>query len=68
MICFGWVFEHINHHSLFNVKSSLYIYIKYKRFGLVGFYCISTTEVYLMLNPVYTYIFRYMICKHKSKS
>ena len=28
---------HINHCGLFNAKSSLYIYIKYIRFGLVGF-------------------------------
>ena len=29
MIWFGWVLRHINHCRLFNVKSFLYIYIKY---------------------------------------
>ena len=47
---------HINHCRLFNAKSSLYIYIKYIWFGLVGFYGISTIVGYLMLNPLYTYI------------
>ena len=42
MIGFGWVLWHINHWWLFNVKSFLYIYIKYILFGLVGFYGIST--------------------------
>ena len=32
--------------------------------GLVGFYDISTIEGYLVPNPVYTYIWIYMICKH----
>ena len=41
---------------LFNAKSSLYIYIKYVGFGLVGFYGISTIVGYLMPNLVYTYI------------
>ena len=41
---------------LFNAKSSLYIYIKYIWFGLVGFYGISTIVGYLMPNPLYTYI------------
>ncbi len=41
---------------LFNAKSSLYIYIKYTGFGLVGFYGISTIVGYLMPNPLYTYI------------
>ena len=56
MIWFGWVLWHINHCRLFNAKSSLYIYIKYIWFGLVGFYGISTIVGYLMLNPVHTYI------------
>ena len=34
----GWVLWHINHCRLFNVKSSLYIYIRYIGFGWVGFY------------------------------
>ena len=55
MIWFGWVLWHINHCRLFNAKSSLYIYIKYIWFGLVGFYGISTVVGYLMLNPFYTY-------------
>ena len=33
-----------------------YIYIKYIRFGLVGFYGISTIVGYLMPNPLYTYV------------
>ena len=41
---------------LFNAKSSLYIYIKYIGFGLVGFYGISPIVGYLMPNPLYTYI------------
>ena len=38
MIWFGLVLWHINQYRLFNAKSSLYIYIKYIGFGLVGFY------------------------------
>ena len=37
-------------------KSSLYIYIKYIGFGLVGFYGISTIVGYLWLNSLYTYM------------
>ena len=40
----------------FNAKSSLYKYIKYIWFGLIGFYGISTIVGYLMPNPLYTYI------------
>ena len=62
MIWFGWVLWHINHCRLFNAKSSLYIYIKYVWFGLVGFYGISTIVGYLMPNPLYTYILNiYMV-------
>ena len=57
MIWFGWVLWHINHCRLFNAKSTLYIYIKYIQFGLVGFYGIVG---YLMQNPIYTYIFKYI--------
>ena len=53
---FGWDLWHINFCGLFNSKSSLYIYIKYIWFGLVGFYGISTIVGYLMPNPLYTYI------------
>ena len=56
MIWFGWVLCHINHSGLFNAKSSLYIYIKYILFGLVGFYGISTIVGYLMPNLLYSYI------------
>ena len=56
MIWFGWLLWHINPWRLFNAKSSLYIYIKYFWFGLVGFYGISTIVGYLMPNSVYTYI------------
>ena len=52
----GWILWHINHCRLFNAKSSLYIYIEYVRFGLVGFYGISTIVGYLMPNLLYTYI------------
>ena len=55
MIWFGWILWHINHCRLFNAKSSLYIYIKYIGFGLVGFYGISTIVGYLMPIPLYTY-------------
>ena len=65
MIWFGWVLWHINQCRLFNAKSSLYIYIKYIRFGLFGFYGISTIVGYLMPNPLFTYILNiYMICKY----
>ena len=52
----GSVLWHINHCRLFNAKSCFYIYIKYIGFGLVGFYGISTTVDYLMLNSFYTCI------------
>ena len=52
----GLVLWHINHCRLFNAKFSLYIYIKYIGFGLVGFYGISTIVGYLMPNSLYTYI------------
>ncbi len=55
MIWFGWVLWHINYCRLFNAKSSLYKCIRYIRFGLVGFYGISTIVGYLMPNPLYTY-------------
>ena len=56
LVCSGWVLWHINYCRLFNVKSSLYIFIKYMIwFGLVGFYGISTIVGYLMSNPLYTY-------------
>ena len=56
MIWLGWILWHINHCRLFNVKSSLYIHIKYIWFDFVVFYGISTLVGYLMVNPLYTYI------------
>ena len=56
MIWLGWLLWHINHCRLFNVKSSLYLYIKYIGFSLVGFYGISTIAGYFMSNPLYTNI------------
>ena len=56
-IWFGWVLWHINHCRLKNAKSALYIHIKYIGFGLVGFYSISTGGVYVMPNPLHTYIY-----------
>ena len=56
MFWFGWLLWHINNCRLFNAKSSLYIYIKYICFGLVGFYGILTIVGYLMPNRLYTYI------------
>ena len=53
---FGWVLLHINHCRSFDAKSSLYIYIKYIWFSLVGFYDISTIVGHLMPNPLHTYI------------
>ena len=55
-IWFGLVLWHINHYSLFNAKSSLYMYIKDIWFGWVGFYGISTNVDYLMPNLLYMYI------------
>ena len=56
MISFGWVLWHINHCRLFNDKSFLYTYIKYKGFCLIGFYGIPTIVGYLISNPLSTYI------------
>ena len=53
MIWFGWVFWQIKLCWLLNAKSSLYIYIKYIGFGLVGFYGISTIVGYLMSDSLY---------------
>ena len=49
---FGLILWHINHCRLFNAKSSLYIYIKYIWFSLVGFNGTSTIVGYLMPNPI----------------
>ena len=58
LVWFGLVLWYIKHCWLFNAKSSLYIYIKYKGFGWVVFCGISTIVAYLyvMPNPLYTYI------------
>ena len=50
----------IDHCKLFNAKSSLYIYIKYIGFVLVGFYGTSFIVGYLIPNPLYTYIIKYI--------
>ena len=57
MIWFGWVLLYTNHCKLFNAKSSLYTYILFIGFGLVGFYGISTILGYLMPNTLYIYIY-----------
>ena len=59
-IWLSWVLWHINQCRLSNVKSSLYIYIEYKWFGLVGFYGISTILGYLIPNTLYIYIYIYI--------
>ena len=46
-----------NRCRLFNDKSFLYIPIKYLRFGLVGFYGISTIVGYSMTSLLYIYIY-----------
>ena len=56
MIWSSWVLWRINHCRLFNAKSSLYIYIKYIGFCLVGFYGTTTIVGNLMPNLLYTYI------------
>ena len=38
------------------MPNPLYTYILNIWFRLIGFYCISTTEGYLMPTPFYTYI------------
>ena len=56
LVWFSLVLWHSNHYGLFNAKSSLYIYIEYIWFVLVGFYGISTIVGYFIPNPLYTYI------------
>ena len=57
MVWFDWVLWHINHCKFFNAKSSLYIYIKYIWFGLIGFYGISTiVSFFNAKSSVYIYI------------
>ena len=56
MIGFDWVLWHISPCTLFNAKSSLYIFIKYKSFSLVGFDGNSAIVCYLMPNRHYTYL------------
>ena len=53
---FSSVLWHINPCRLFNVSSSLYIYIWYIWFCPIGFFGISIIVEYLMPNAVYTYI------------
>ena len=57
LVGFCLVLWYINPWRLIYAKSSLYIYIKYIWFGLVGFYGISTIVGYLMPNSsLYRYI------------
>ena len=56
MTWFGWVLWYIDHFKSFNAKFSLYIYLRYIRFCLVGFYGTSTIVGYLMANLLYKYI------------
>ena len=56
IVWFGLILWHINHCRLFNAESSLYIYIKYIRFGLDWFYCTSNIVGYSMPNPFHTYV------------
>ena len=56
MIWLGWGLWQTNPCRLFNAKSSLYIYITYIGFGLVGFYGIPTLVGYSMPNHLCTYI------------
>ena len=51
---FSLVLLHINHCILFNINSSLYLYIKY--IFLAWFNGISTIVGYLKPNTFYTYI------------
>ena len=60
MIWSELVLWHINFCWLFNAKCSLYIYIKYIQFGLVGFYSISNAVGYLMRNHLYTHTHIYI--------
>ena len=61
LVWFGLVLWHINHCRLFNAKSSLYIYIEYIGFGLVGINGISTIVGCLMPNSLlYIYIYIYI--------
>ena len=53
---FDWVLWHINRWRLFNVKSSLYMYIRFKWFGGVGFNGRTTIVCHFMPHPLYTYI------------
>ena len=51
--------------GFFNVKSSLYIYIKYIWFRLVGLYGISTIRRLFNAKSIFMYIYiKLMISKH----
>ena len=64
LVWFGLVSWHINHCSLFNDESSLYIYISniydLVWFGLAWFHGISTIKVYLMPNPIFHIYIKYI--------
>ena len=63
----GWVLWYINLCRLLNAKSTLYIYIKYTWFGLVGFYGISTLVGYLMSNSLNTYIIIIIMLRYQHR-
>ena len=60
MLWFGLVLWNIKHCRLFNAKFFLHIYIKYIRFGLVGFNGISIIVGYLMPNRLHIYIYNFV--------
>ena len=51
LILFSLVLRHINHHWLYNAKSSLYIYIQYILFGFVSFrlvlWCTNQSSLFI---------------------
>ena len=63
---FAWLgLWHINCCRLFNAKSSLYIYIRYIIFDLVGFNGISNLGMLFNAHVLFIHIcIRYLICKN----
>ena len=60
-------FDFMAHQPLKVIWYQIHFYtyiLEYIQFSLVGFYSISTVVGYLMPKPLYTYVLRYMICKH----
>ena len=60
LIWFALLLWHINHCRLLHAKSSLYIYIKYIGFDLVGFFGIATIVGHFMPHTLYIYIYIYI--------